>query len=177
MVTQPPQPGPSGSESSRLAGASSNTSLIGTQQESSHQLVHRDAANAATKHITLDAHLKIVCKTGRSTDTQQHAVGCVYIHSVFNGGQYTISHTAAVRRELHDQYIAVSNREPPESSKAFVHTVLEIKHHGVVSTGSFADTLPNEHPQEWTNHVLITWEEATEAYMVEVIAAFHCLRQ
>jgi len=47
MDTQPPQPGESRSESSRMAGATSYTSLIRTQQEYRHQLVHRDAADAA----------------------------------------------------------------------------------------------------------------------------------
>jgi hypothetical protein len=67
MDTQPPQPGPRGSKSAQLAGASSNTSLIGTQQEGRHHSVDRKAADAATKHMTKDAHLKIVRKTGSST--------------------------------------------------------------------------------------------------------------
>jgi hypothetical protein len=55
MDTQLPQPGMCGSESSELMGATSNTSLIGTQQESGEQLVHRTAPNIATKLITLNA--------------------------------------------------------------------------------------------------------------------------
>jgi len=89
MDTQSPQPGLSGSESSRLAGASSITSLIGTQQELRHQLFHGDAANAATKNMTQDEHLRIVCKTGSSMNKKQHAVGCEYVHTVVNGRQWT----------------------------------------------------------------------------------------
>jgi hypothetical protein len=58
MDTQPPQPGPSGSKSTRLAGTVSNTPVIGTQQEPKHQLVHCNAANTATKHMTEDALLQ-----------------------------------------------------------------------------------------------------------------------
>jgi hypothetical protein len=90
MDTQPPQPGPSGSKSGQLADASSNMSLIGTQQERRHQLVHRKAADAATKHMTEDAHLKIVRKTGHSTNKKQHAVGCEYLHTAVNSRQLTV---------------------------------------------------------------------------------------
>jgi len=49
MATQTPQPGNGRSELSRSTGTSSNTSLIGTQQERRHQLIHPDATNAGTK--------------------------------------------------------------------------------------------------------------------------------
>jgi hypothetical protein len=71
----------------QFAGAWSNTSLIGTQPEYRLQLVHREAANAATKHITDDAHLKIVRKSGSSTNMKQHAVGCEYLHTTVNSRQ------------------------------------------------------------------------------------------
>ena len=90
MDTQPPQPGPSGSKSDQLAGASLNTSLIGIQQERRQQLVHREAADAATKHMTEDAHLKIICKTGSSMNKKQHAVGREYLHTMVNGRQLTV---------------------------------------------------------------------------------------
>ena len=90
MDTQPPQPGPSGSKSGQLEDASSNMSLIGTQQECRHQLVHREAADAATKHMTEDVHLKIVCKTGSCTNKKQHAVGCDYLQTAVNGCQLTV---------------------------------------------------------------------------------------
>jgi len=90
MDTQPPLPGDSGSNTGRLAGATSNTELLGTQQQRRHKLVHRDAGNVATKHMTQDAHLKIVRKTGSSKNKKQHAVGCEYILIVANSGQLTV---------------------------------------------------------------------------------------
>ena len=90
MDTQPPPPGESGSNTGRLAGATSNKEILGTQQEHRHKLVHRDAANAATKHITQDGHLKIVRKTGSRKDKKQHAVGCKCIHIEAMGGQLPV---------------------------------------------------------------------------------------
>jgi len=52
----------------------------------------------------------------------------------------------------------------------FAHTVHKIDHHDVVSSGIFADEFFDKHPCEWTMQALITLEEATEVYMVEVIA-------
>jgi len=89
MDTQPPPAGKSGSNTGRLEGAISNTEPLGTQQERRHKLVHRNAPNVATKHMTQDAHLKIVRKTGSSKNKKQHAVGCEYILMVANGGQLT----------------------------------------------------------------------------------------
>jgi seryl-tRNA(Sec) selenium transferase len=71
-------------------GPTSNTGLIGTKEERRHKLVHRDAANAATQHMTQDAHLKIVRKTGSSKNKKQHAVGCEYIDFKANSGQLTV---------------------------------------------------------------------------------------
>jgi len=62
MDTQSPPPGKSGSNTGRLGGATSNMEILGTRQERRHMLVQRYTADAATKHITEDAHLKIVCK-------------------------------------------------------------------------------------------------------------------
>jgi hypothetical protein len=90
MDTETPQPGVTGSESSRTTGVSADTSHHGTQPERRLQLVHRDAANPATKHMTQDAHLKIVCKTGSSKNQKQHAIGCEYIYTVVNGCQITV---------------------------------------------------------------------------------------
>jgi len=174
MDTQPPPPGESGSNTGRLAGATTNTDILGTQQERRHKLVHPDAANAATKHMTQDAHLKIVRKTGSRKNKKHHAVGCKYIHIEAKGGQLTVLRTAGVHRELRNEFIATQHGKPPWSTKAFIHTVREIKHHDVVNSGIFADEFPDEHPREWTKQALITLEEATEAYMVEVTAEFHC---
>jgi hypothetical protein len=44
MDIQPPPAGEKGSKSSPLAGSSPNISIIGTQQEHTHQLVHCDPA-------------------------------------------------------------------------------------------------------------------------------------
>jgi hypothetical protein len=60
------------------------------------------------------------------------------------------------------------------STKAFVHTVREIDHHDVVRSGIFGDEFPDKCPREWTKKDLITLEEATEEYVVEVTAEFHC---
>jgi hypothetical protein len=90
MDTQPPPAGESGSNTGRLAGTTSTTKLLGTQQEHRHKLVHRDAANVATKHITQDVHLKSIRKTGSSKHKKEHAVGCEYILIVANGSQLTV---------------------------------------------------------------------------------------
>jgi histone H3/H4 len=47
--------------------------------------------------------------------------------------------------------------------------VRKIEHHDGVSSGIFADKFHHKGPQEWTKQALKTLEEATEAYMVEVI--------
>jgi hypothetical protein len=90
MDTQPPPPGESRSNTGRLAGATSNTDILGTQHEHRHMFVHRDAADAATKHMTQDAHLKIVRKTASRRNNKQHAVGCEYIHIDAIGSQLTV---------------------------------------------------------------------------------------
>jgi len=90
MDTQPPPQGESRSNTGRLEGATSNTECLGTQQEPRQKLVHRDAANAATKHMTLDAHLNIVRKTGSRKNKMQRAVGCECIHIEAIGGQFTV---------------------------------------------------------------------------------------
>ena len=147
---------------------------LGTQQERRHKSVNRDAANAATKHLTQAAHLKIVRRTGISKNEKQHAIGCEYIHIEAEGGQLTVKHTAGVRRELRNKFIAACNGKPPWSTEAYVRTVREIEHHDIGSSGIFADEFPDKHHREWTKQSLITLEEATEAYMVEVTAEFHC---
>jgi len=64
MDAQPPPPGEGGSNTSRLADATSPTDILGTQSERRQKLVHHDATDAATKHMTQDAHLTIVRRTG-----------------------------------------------------------------------------------------------------------------
>jgi len=177
MNTQPPQPGLSGSKSSRLAGTSSNTLLIGTQQECRKQLVQRDAANAATRNLTKDAHFKIVRKIGSSMNKKQHAVGCKYIHTMVNSRQLTVYHTAGTRWQLRDQCIAGHDGKPPWSTKAAICTVRQIQRHDVISAGIFTDEFPDMHPREGMKQAVFTWEGAMEVYVVEVIAVSHCLKQ
>jgi hypothetical protein len=64
--------------------------MLGTQQDHRHKTVHCDAANAATTHMTQDAHLKIIRKTGCSKNQKQNAVGCEYILIYANDGQLTV---------------------------------------------------------------------------------------
>jgi hypothetical protein len=90
MDTQSPSTGESGSNTGRLAVATTNTDILGTQPERKYKLVHRDGADAATKHMTQDAHLKIVCKTGSRRNKKQHAVGCEYIHIEAISGQLIV---------------------------------------------------------------------------------------
>jgi len=52
IAPQKPQEDASGSELSRMTGASSNDHPAETQQQHRHQLVHQDAANAATENMT-----------------------------------------------------------------------------------------------------------------------------
>jgi len=132
MDTQRPGPGGDRSEESWSTGASSNMALLSTQQERSRQLVHRDAANKATQNMTQDTHLKIICKTGSSKYKRQHDVGCESIHTVVNGRQSTISHTAGVRRELRDQFLAACNWIPQWSTNVCVCTVGEVERDDVV---------------------------------------------
>jgi hypothetical protein len=73
-----------------LAGAIVNTDIFGSQQERRNWLDPRDAANSATKHMTQDAHLEIVCKTGSSKNKNHYAVGCQYILLEANSGQLTV---------------------------------------------------------------------------------------
>jgi len=177
MDTQPHQPGPSGSKSGQLADASSNMLLIGTQKERRQQLVLCEDADTASKNISEDAHLKIVHKTGNSTNTTQHAVGCEYLHTAVNSRQWTLKQIAGIRQNLYDQCITAPNGKDQWSTMEFVHTVSEIEYHDVVSSGIFTEEFAEKHPREWTKQALITLEEATKAYMIEVIAAYQCLKQ
>jgi hypothetical protein len=174
MDTLPPPPGESGAHIGRLAGTTSNTEILGTPQERRYKLVHRDAANVATKHMSQVAHLKLVRKTGSHKNKKPHAVGCEYIIPLANGGQLTVLRTAVVRRALHNEFITTRRGKPPWSTNTFVHTVCHIEHHDVVNSGIFVDEFPHKRLREWTKQALITVEEATEAYMVEVTAEFHC---
>ena len=45
-----------------------------------------------------------------------------------------------------------------------------MEHHDDISSGIFADEFSDKNPREWTKHVSTKLQDATEAYMVEVIA-------
>jgi hypothetical protein len=90
MDTQAPLPGENGSNTGGLAGATRNMAIIATQHEHSHKLAHCDAANAATKHMTQDAHLNIMGKTGSCKHKKQSTVRGEYIYIDVNSGQLTI---------------------------------------------------------------------------------------
>jgi len=174
MDWRAPHPGVIQSELSRTMGPSSNAPLAELQQQYWHQIVHRDAAIAAIENMSQDTHLKQVRKTGLSNNRQQHAIGCEYLHIDKEGSQLTIYYTAGVRRQLRDQFTAAPNGKPPWSTKAFVHTVSAMEHHDVVSSGIFAHEFHEKGPWEWTKQALMTLEEATESYIVEVIAKASC---
>ena len=71
---------------------------------------------------------------------------------------------------MHDQLIAARNGNPPWSKKPVLWKVVDIAHHDVVSAGTVAHEFGDKHPWEWTKKDSTTLEDATEAYMVEVIA-------
>ena len=48
--------------------------------------------------------------------------------------------------------------------------VYEIEHHAVVSSGIFAYKFRHKGPRDWTKQALKTLKEATDSYMVKVIA-------
>ena len=117
-----------------------------------------------------DTNLKIVYKTARSDNRKQHAIGWEYLHIGVEGGQLTIGCTAGVRGERRDQFIAARNGKSPRSTKKFGRTFRKTEHYDLVSSGIVADKFCDKHPQERTKRALMTLEEATEWYMVEVIA-------
>jgi len=76
MAPQTSLPGVIESELSHMMGSASNAPLAETQQQFRHQLVHCNAAIAATENMTQDEQLEIVRKTGCSSIRNQHAIGC-----------------------------------------------------------------------------------------------------
>jgi len=120
--------------------------------------------------MTLDSQLNIVLTTRSSKKKNQQAIGCEYSGIDLDGSQLNILPAAGAHRELRDRFIAARNGKPPWSTNAFVHTVQEIEHHDVVSSGIFADEFSNKNPRERTKQALPTLEDAMEAYMVEVLA-------
>jgi hypothetical protein len=146
-----------------LAGATFNTAILGTQQDRRHKSVHRDTANAATKHVTQDAHVKIFPKTRSWKNKKQHAVRCNYVHIEVNGSKSTVQHTVGVLREQYNQFIADRKGKPSWSTKAVVHIVRKIDHQDVISSGILTDEFPDKHPCEGTKQGSFFLEETTEA--------------
>jgi hypothetical protein len=62
------------------------------------------------------------------------------------------------------------NGKPPWSTMALVCTVHEIEHHDGISSGIFGHEFHDYGPWEWIKQASKTLEEATESFMVEVIA-------
>jgi hypothetical protein len=76
-------------------------------------------------------------------------------------------------RKLCYQFTAARNNKPQLLTDAFVHKVRDIEQYCVDYSQIFADKYGDKHPQQWMKEALITLEEATEAYMVEVIGKSH----
>ena len=151
-------------------GASCNASFAGTQQQCRRQLLHQDAANAATENVSQDSHFKIVCKTRSSKNMKNQAIGYDYIYIAVNGCRLNVQSTADILKEIQDESVAACTGKHPWSTKAFVCTVCEIKHHKVACSGILADGFREKRPRQWTKHTSITLLEAMDAYIVEVIA-------
>jgi hypothetical protein len=77
---------------------------------------------------------------------------------------------AGVCRELRDQFSAARNGKPPWSTKPFIRTVCQFEQHDVITSGIPTDGFQDKGPREWTKQAVKTLAEATESYMVEVIA-------
>jgi len=63
--------------------------------------------------------------------------------------------------------------KPPLSTKLFIRALPGIKHRDVIGFKSLANDIHDTHRCDWTKQASMTLEEATEAYMVEVIAESH----
>jgi hypothetical protein len=123
--------------------------------------------------MTMDAHLKIVRKTGSSKNKKQHPIQCEYIHVKVNDGQLMVYYTASIHRELRNQFVSARNGNLQWLTKAFVRSVTKIELHDVVSSRIFLDKFWGNCQWEQTKQAVITLEETTEEYMVEVIAESH----
>jgi len=85
-----------------MTGTSSNAPHPETQLQLGQNLVHRDAANAATESMTLNTKLKIVHDSRSSKKKKQHVIGCEYCRIEVAGRQAMISCTAVIHRVLRD---------------------------------------------------------------------------
>jgi hypothetical protein len=62
--------------------ALSNASLVGTQLQRKHQLVHHDNTTVAIRNETEDTYLNAVGVTGSSKNKKQYVIGYEYIQIV-----------------------------------------------------------------------------------------------
>ena len=177
FTTKTFQQGTSGSESSRTTLASFNMPPARTQLQYRHHFVHCGTANTAIDNMTLDKQYTLVHTTRSNKNKEQHDIGCQFIHSEADSRKLSIYYTAGVRRQLRNQFIAACNGEYLWLTKGFASTVHKIEHLDVVSSGLFADIVNDQHPREWREEALTTLEEATQIYMVEVIAKSHLWMQ
>jgi len=90
------------------------------------------------------------------------------------GSQLTKNYTGVVGREPCDQSIAARIRKPAWLTKPFDRTVGEIEHPDVISIRIIPDEFCDNGPRNRIKQALNTFEEATESYMVEVIAESSC---
>jgi len=100
--------------------------------------------------MTLDAQFKLVRETGSSKNKKQHTIGCEYSWIQVDNSQSMIYQAAGVLRELRDQFLDARIGKPLWSTEAFVCTVREIEHQGVVSSGIIADEFSDENLWERT---------------------------
>jgi len=71
-------------------GASSNEWLDSTQQQPTHQFVHRFTANAATENVTQDVHLTIMHKFGSRKNPNQSTIWCKYMNITVKVHQHIV---------------------------------------------------------------------------------------
>jgi len=90
-----------------------------------------------------------------------------------DGHQLTMSCTAGICRELHDQFIAACSGTSSWSIKAFVCSFHEMEYQNVVSSGIVKVELHNQLHQQSGTPATNTLKGATEAYMVSIIGKSH----
>jgi len=151
MAPQTSQPDASGSESSRTTGASSVAPPAEAQQQRRHQLVHCDAANAATANMAQPGHSNIVRKAWSSENTNQQIIRSEELHTEADIHQLLIQWTAGVGRELHEEFIAARNSKPPCWTMTCVCIVHAIEHYDVVSSVPMTAGWHDKRRREWKN--------------------------
>jgi len=76
-----------------------------------------------------------------------------------------------------NQFITARCGKHPWSTKAFICKACQSEHHDYISCGIITEAVREQHAHEGTLQGLITLEEVMEAYIVGVVAKFHCSRQ